>query len=428
MNFRKYYAFILVTVSLICFASCKSTKTETADERPAIEDLSWIKKQSKNVDANYGMIRLRARKNLGTFNISVVDDMGKTIPLLATSNEYITSSFYLKAGKKIIKLNQDSSVNTYARKTDNGMQIAYVIDDIGNVIVDFTCFSSTKKNDIDTVKVTAHVVNKGKKRNEFELKVVLDTVLGETDRHHFYTASLDPVKNELSYKDIKTAKWFYSKNSNASMQFLFDGADTTKPELVALANLSTLTGNNWYPSMSNYRAFDTVLSYNNSAVGANWQKRKISVDESFEEIFYISTSFGKDLPIGNEYVYKNQKKNNQNGDAENTEDLNGTINDTVSEQPVEVIDDDVKDSRKNDKNNKPEKVNPEPEQITEKIEEKSAEPKQSEKIENYKLSKEYIQELLDRIAQIEDTGDSVSNQELIRLNMELDEILEELRK
>lgn len=424
-NSNRFCLFGIFVLLIFSFTSCKTTKkSDVLDDIPPIENLSWIKKESKNVDAHYGMIRLRSRKNLGTFNISVLDDMDKTIPLLSTSNEYITSSFYLKAGNKVIKLNQDSSVNTYSRKTLDGMQVAYVIDDVANVIVDFKCIKATEKTDIDTVKITAHVVNKGKKRTDFELKLILDTVLGETDRHHFYNAKSEPIKSEVSYKNMKAEKWFYSKNSNACMQFLFDGADTTKTELVALANLSTLTSSSWYPSMVNYRAFDTVLAYNNSAVGVNWTKKKLSLNESFEEIFYISVCYGNDTPLGNEFVYKDVKdnlevENLQNTSKNNNSNVTSTKVEPVVENPVkEIINEDpVKEvSNKNEKED------------NKKDDSKKLENVSKTKIEEYKLSKEYIQELLDKIAAIEDTGDSVTTQQLDALNRELDEILEELRK
>ena len=88
-----------------CASDDKLTLVEVNGEeaKPKIEyTKDWVKKQNKNVDQSIGSIRLRAKKNIGTFNISIVDDMGKTIPCLSTSNEYITTSFYLKSGRRII--------------------------------------------------------------------------------------------------------------------------------------------------------------------------------------------------------------------------------------------------------------------------------------------------------------------------------------
>lgn len=370
-------------------------------------DLSWTKKSSKNVDVSFGTVRLRAKKTLGTFNISVLNENGKTIPVLSTSNEYVTSSCYLKAGKKIIKLNQDSAVKSYSRKTESGMQLAYVVDGIAIVVIDFDCFSSDPKNvDIDSVKITTAVKNIGKKRETFEVKYILDTVLGETDRHHFYFADAQPVKSEYEFKNPSENDWFVSQNSNASMIFNFGVLDSSKASSVALANYSTLETKNWKPDMLTYRAFDTVLSYNNSAVGILWDEEKLSVDDSFSKVFYItlSTLEGKIK----ENPLKNTAKADSKKDVKPAKTENNQTDDSKVADEKPVINRPV---------NKPEEV----EQIKE-VEVETVKPD----VPSYKLSNDYIFELLDRIEKLDEN--SVNQDEIDELNRELDLIIELMRK
>lgn len=371
------------------------------DKQQAIEslfDLSWTKKSNKNVDVVLGKVRLRSKKNLGTFNLSVMNDEDKTIPVLSTANEYVTSSCYLKAGNKIIKLNQDSAVKSYSRRTDLGMQIAYEIDKVGIVILDFQCFSSDpKKTDFDSVKITAAVKNTGKKRNDFELKFILDTVLGETDRHHFYGSDGLPVKNELEIRNPGKNDWFVSQNANASMTFNFSGLEATQANVVALANYSTLDAKNWKPDLLNYRAFDTVLSYNNSAVGVLWSAKKLSINECYNEIFYITLGCDGEKVKENPLNLEAKKKNEVTDKTQEEKKPAVNQNTQTTVEPVK--------------------------------EEKSEEPKKETKedvIPAYKLSQNYIMELLDRIENLSE-DDSVSKAEIEELNAELDTIIELMR-
>ena len=147
---------------------------------------------------------------------------------------------YLKAGKKILKLCDDSNVVSAAKKTANGISIRYTIDKTAMVQLDFECLASVEGENEDTVKIVATVQSLAKKKQDYALKLLLDTVLGETDRHHFYTSEDSPVKGEVLYHSMKDEKWVVSKNAKATMQLIFEGADITPIESVALANLQLL--------------------------------------------------------------------------------------------------------------------------------------------------------------------------------------------
>lgn len=440
MRLNKTRNILLITLICAALFSCASSAKKTSDE--VIEDefvfmtpeqmkeaarkqaeaemfeLGWTKKSSKNVDATYGNVRLRSRKNFGAFNISIVNENGKTIPALSTANEYITSSFYLKAGKKVIKLNQNSSVKSYSRETEDGMQVIYVIDGIANVVLDFNCFSPDPKNmDINTVKITAAVKNTGKKKEEFSLKMVFDTVLGETDRHHFYSSNGQPVKSEKEFRNLKQTDWFVSQNSSGSMLFTFCGVDATEPLLVAMANFSTLDTTNWIPNMLDYRSFDTVLSYNNSAVGAVWNPKKLSVDEIFSEVFYVTLS-DVDEKITENPLLKAAEKS----EAKKNTDKASSETKPVETKTAEVK---VQEPEKTEVSEKPvETVKPEekPAVKTEPVETKTetkVEPEQN------RYSAEYIQALIDRIEALKEDG-SVNQVEIDVLNAELDSIFESM--
>ena len=371
----------------------------------------WVEPRGRSIDEVFGSIKIRVRNKIGSFNVAIVDEEAKkSISVLSTADEYTSSGFYLKVGKKIIELNSDSSVKRSAWKTDTGLAVGYRIDNLADVIVYFDVFASHEDYDIDSVKITVKVSNMSKKKEYYAVKVLLDTILGETDRHHFYDSNNVPVKNEVAFREFSENKWFLSKNSSGGLQVIFDGGECTKPELVALANYSTLATRNWEPDLLSYRAFDTVLSYNNSAIGITWPRHRIGAEEQFSEVFYLSTALGERMPSGAAYVLG--------------------IEPEPSTQPVEVVEKEVE----------PQKEEPVVEVKKEDVllvtEEKKEEPAGSlppyvpfdvKTLTRQQLSPEYIQKLLDRIEALEDSGDSIDREELVLLNAELDAILEALR-
>ena len=383
--------------------SKKKSQKEIQNERNNFS--GWVAPRGRAIDETFGALKLRLRNKIGSFNVAIVDEESKkTIPVLSTSDEYTTSGFYLKVGKKIIELNKDSSVRRSAWKTEDGAAVGYRIDNLADVIVYFDVFRSSGDFDVDSLKITVKVTNMSKKKEFYAIKVLLDTILGETDRHHFYDSNNNPVRNEVSYRDLEDNKWFLSKNSTGALQIIFGGGDCTKPELVALANYSTLNTRNWEPDLLSYRAFDTVMAYNNSAVGIIWPRHKLGADEQFTEVFYLSTAFGERIPSGAAFL--------------------------LGIEPEEKV--------------KPEEVVVEPEaEETSKVEAQPVkeQTKQEEPTTNVppyvpfdvktltsqQLSPEYIQDLLNRIAALEDSDDSVNREELLQLNAELDTILEALR-
>ena len=449
-----------IVFMLAAAVSCKSTKTpapaeneeaavvdetltdaEAADELEAAEDdaeetekedtqstkdtydlssatpkdfTGWIKSSRKNVKESIGNIQIKIKSKIGSYTISALNEDGKPVSVLSKANEYVTNAFYLKTSKKIYNLVTDGNVHSAARRTSDGALIMYEIPSVAQMTVNFSCFASEKDKDADMIKVTASIKNVGTRTDEFAFKAVMDTVLGEAAAYHFYTFEDIPVKNEVLYRTLQNQKWFVSKNQNASMQFFFSGADCTEPLLVALANYSTLERKTWEPDMLSYRVFDTVLSYNNSAVCAVWKPVKLAPSESDKFIFYIALS-GTAVPAsGDKFIYS--KENTETPEEE----------EKLIPQGVEVITGvpGVEGTPVTEITEKDPFV---PSQ-TEKMSEDSGVDFYIKNMTKEHLTTEYIQSLLDRIAALEEDSSSLNKQELLQLNAELDAILTYLRQ
>lgn len=363
--------------------------------------IGWVDSKVKSLDEKFGTVKLRSKNKLGSFNIALAkEDSKKSIPLLSTADEYTTSGFFLRAGKKIIELNKDSGVIKSGWKTDSGIALGYRIENLADVIVYFDAFQSDADFDIDSIKVSAQIINTGKKKESFALKIILDTILGETDRHHFYTSENEPVKNEISFREseMEGNEWFLSKNSSAALQIILAGGECTKPSLVAFANYSTLYTRSWEPDLLSYKAFDTVLSYNNSAAEIIWPEHKLGSNEQAEEVFYLSTALGERIPSGAAFIQQNVKSENVENDSVQEDVIEGNeIESTEVEEPENMAE--------------------VPSYVDVNINPVSAD----------KLSQEYIQTLLDRISKLEESDEKIDKDELLLLNAELDAILDELK-
>lgn len=401
----------ILILSIIMMVSCKSTNIdkEVKEAQSSKSYVGWVDSTGKDVVYTDGAVNLRIKQSLGTFNLGIVNDRKKVIPALSTTEEFTTSIINLKTARKTYTLRKDANIQFYATRKDNGVEISYVNEGVFSVDVYFETFSSENpKNsvdfDSDMIKVTYTVTNLGSKKDDFALKAIFDTVLGEADKYHFYTSENLSIKNEAIYRTMKNQKWFVSKNKNAAMEFIFDGADTTAPEAVALANYSTLQNNSWEPEMTANRSFDTVLSYNNSAVGVIWPSKKLNPAESYERIFYISVAADGNEPAGHKYIFKQETEDVKK--VEVSSEKAGAVTDISANEPVQE--------------EKVETPAPLP-QTPVQNETKEVEPKKNQ------VDPAYIQELIDRITELEKDTSKVSSDELDSLNKELDEILSTLR-
>ena len=387
------------------FDSKSTAELDFGDKNP-----EWTEQGSGStqgtVVTEIGSVRIKAIGKLGTFNIYYVDEYGKATPVFATGDEFTTTSFYLMCGKKTYKLGGGLDVMSSAEKTETGVKIRYFIRNIGDVVVDLSIMKSDQKSQFDMVKISSTVKSFAQKTDVFGLKLILDTVLGEKARYHFYNSENIPIKQEILYRNAKTTKLVTSKNNNTSLQILLEGADISPIDFTALASYKTLNTRSWEPNMLTERAFSTVSSYNNSAVQINFIPEEIEPDDERSYLFYLALGSEEYPPKGMEYLIANTivpEEETEGEEAalegEGTSDGEGTSKGEVADK---TSDGDAK------------------------TEAQKTETVKTETKDGH--SKEYVQKLLSRIAELEEDDPLINEEEIRILNDELDEILNELRK
>ena len=384
--------FVFIVLSCCIFFSCASAKKEKSKNY-----VGWIEPDNSKIDVSLGCLRMSFRPKIGSFNIFVIDENNKEQSVFSTHNEFSASSFYLKCGKEIYKLNSASGVKTETLQTETGAVVKYTISNVAKVSVFFDFMKSDEQNDYDMIKISAEIENLGTRQKKYALKGVFDTVLGEKGLNHFFSSTNDAINTEKEFRNVKAERWFVSKNDKYSMQFLLDGVDITPIECVLLGNKTTFDSNAWIPSLSIDKSFDSFVSYNDSEVCIIWPEVSILPNEKDSFVFYIAFAANGEKPQGNYFI----------GDKK--------------EEVVEV--------KKEKSVVKQEVVKvPEEEKVKETKKEIPDVKFDVATLSKEKLSQEYVAGLMERIANLEDSGENVDREELLMLNAELDAILEILRQ
>ena len=384
--------FVFIVLSCCIFFSCASAKKEKSKNY-----VGWIEPDNSKIDVSLGCLRMSFRPKIGSFNIFVIDENNKEQSVFSTHNEFSASSFYLKCGKEIYKLNSASGVKTETLQTETGAVVKYTISNVAKVSVFFDFMKSDEQNDYDMIKISAEIENLGTRQKKFALKGVFDTVLGEKDLNHFFSSENVAINTEKLYRTMKDERWFVSKNDKYSMQFLLDGVDITPIECVLLGNKTTFDSNAWIPTLSIDKSFDSFVSYNDSEVCIIWPEVSILPNEKDSFVFYLAFAANGEKPQGNYFI----------GDKKEE------VVEVKKEKPVvkqEVV-----------------KV-PEEEKVKETKKEIPDVKFDVATLSREKLSQEYVAGLMERIANLEDSGENVDREELLMLNAELDAILEILRQ
>lgn len=451
--------------SVVKTGNASSSKKETAEEkkaRLAAEKLAakqkkdpytgWVYLPEKNPEVFSGDVKLVLKTGTGSFGIYVIPEQGKEIPLLSTYDAYNSSFFAIKCGRKEYRLNRENGVKTSTRKTAYGAQLVYTIDNKAQVTVDFSLFPSISTSSrVDMIRVTVYTTNLGKTIQSFSVKSVFDTILGENAYTHFSTAARSRVDGERLYTDMSGERWIRSSNEDSTIQFLLDGKGITKPQAVILGSKDLLSGTSWQPAIQESRGFSSVLTYNNSALGINWPTFYLDPQKTNAITFYISVAADGNDPAGKDFLNALETGNIALSATPpsyvTTSDVAAAPSDIPQEElttfyrtGMPIIDDgqdhlEEQNYETNENVEVPE-VNEVDDvvSIVETIDNKETEvlsdiPQSVEGVSvvDTQLDPEYIQNLLDRIAQLEENPSLAAPGELQSLNDELDAILLKLR-
>lgn len=448
--------FVLAVLPFFLFAKEESSYK--------VDDFTgWAYKKDSSFSVSEGKIKLSVKQGTGSFCIYAINENGKEIPLLSAYDSFSANYFGVRIGKHEYNLNRESGVTCQARRTPYGAQLAYTIKKQGIVVVDFSFMPSDSSSTVaDVLRVSIYLVNLGKKKQTFSLKGMFDTVLGEPSGLHFITAANQCVDREIQFDSMDDDRWICSTNRDTSIQFLLKGKGISPTHEVTLSNKDTLSKNSWVPSVKNERSFNSVLSYNNSALCVNWPEIQLEKNDSKVVTFYISVGTDEEVPAGSEFlsaleegrtvlhecepkdfsdlfagVEEEKKAKKPRKDALGAKWWVGMPNIASYYEDEEEESDDSEGSLAQAQAANAQAAQAAKEKAAkEKASKNSSSKKKSEKskdadkpivITEEQLDTKYIHNLINYIKSLENDSELIDQEELNRLNKELDAILEKIR-
>jgi hypothetical protein len=350
----------------------------------------------KSIDLKSGDVKVMLRTNPGTFNIYGIKESGIEVPLLAAYDKSSSSFFSVLINKTAYRLNREAGVSAELRRTAGSAQIAYTIEGAVRVLVDFSCFASVPGVPDDMVRVRVYTTNLGKKPQQFAVKMILDTILGENAGTHFITASRKSVDSETAFTAMNEDRWIISSNGRSSLQVLLDGPGISKPKFVYLANRDIVSQEAWEPDPVENRSFNSVLAYNNSAIEVNWPQQQLDPRQTGTSVFYFAVGSDSAVPGGAAFLDR----------------LPGKAVPPAPENQAPVV-----------KNTVPAPVPAAAAPAVQPAIDFVVPP-----VTDDQLDPVYIQNLIDRINSLQSDPNLVDRSEIRRLNAELDAILAKIRQ
>ncbi|MCQ2247856.1 MAG: hypothetical protein MJZ50_02500 [Treponema sp.] len=360
----------------------------------------------KNViDVTKDDLRIVLNGNDGTFGIYAINEKGQEDPLLTIYDAYSSSFFTVKAGNQDYKLVHSDGIRTEARRTPLGAQMAYLVPEKFQTVIDFSFMpsiaSSTK---FDMLRITVYTINLGREIQEYSVKGIFDTYLGENTKAHFSTATKSAINSEFQFVSMSDDLWVRSSNNNTALQFMFESKGISKPAAVTLSGKDSLNSNSWVPAVRAGSSFNSVSSYNNSAVAVNWDKFYLDCFRTAAVSFYISVASDGNIPAGRGFLADLDNGTTYFGSAAQHE-----ASSAFAPAPVPLTMKEIDEST--------------PSMGV--IDSEGMEPFVEH---NYSrtFEKDYIRDLLEHIAALEEDESLIDQAELDVLNSELDSIIERL--
>jgi hypothetical protein len=247
---------------------------------------------AENVDITNKQMRLALNERLGTFTIYSTDLGAKQIPLFDVQGNSDATAFFLKINDRVYRLRNEVGIQTEAYQTQGGAAIKYTIKRLAEVVIDFSFIETTLGLSADTFRIDVTVKNLTDDQQNFTVKGLFDTKLGESDSSFFSTAAQTGITSEYSITDMKKHQWIQVADFSNAMRFMLYGPGITAPRNVVVANKDVLMSNTavWDTAYFPGRSFTSISSKNNAAVDIRWNTLQIQSGATSTISFYISLS------------------------------------------------------------------------------------------------------------------------------------------
>lgn len=259
----------------------------------------------------------------------------------------------------------------------------------------FSASPEAAEGEYDLLNLQVKITNDSKKIQNFALKGVFDTYFGEKTITHFSTKLNPIIVKEMNISNLAEYAWIKSSDSIRSVQFNFF-SKANEPTQVRLANKDLLLVQDWDSNGLSGRSFNSVYSYNNSAIALYWPVKRLAYQGSSECRLSISFAQNGLLPFSKDPLAEEEK----------------------------ALEEEVCEEEKLHQTKKT--------KLETSVDDRSVQAENpyayTKPITKEQLDTAYIEALLAKIEALENDDTNIDRTELLKLNAELDAILDMLRK
>lgn len=242
-----------------------------------------------------GAIKLVLYPDSGSFTLYKLSDVGKNRyeALYDDRDASATSWFSVLSNGRVFKLAKKAGKPIAFTETTDGAKFVFTLTDDFQVEQEFTLVASPQGGSDPFVAIDTRIENTSGKDGVFALKALFDTTLGESEGIHFFTDLRNRVSAEARLRDgIDGDAWIVSKKDSLAVMFLRSGSGVTAPETVYLANWDRLNTLTWNPDFVEGRSFNTIYSINDSAILFVWPEKSLGPNETLSVRMLIGSSAG----------------------------------------------------------------------------------------------------------------------------------------
>lgn len=374
----------------------KAEETKTTKAAQSRFDDPLSKKAFENFSVSRGIVKLQSVMENGSI-LFFIDNGGKKkdpwMPVVEQRDLGESNYVSLFIDGNECRLVKSGNVACSFEAGSDFVTITYKVKKLAEVKANYVITSRNLTGDADCVLVSYSVLNRDKKKHDFALKAVYNTILGESRAAHFKTPSNAVVASEYSFQPSPSDNWVITSDGMRAICFSLFGDEITPPGSVAMANKNIIETARPESNFVDGRSFTSVLAYNNSSLALFWEKFPIPPESEIlysYKINFSKSDFQNDAELLKPYEPK----------PETVPEPEVVIQESAPvPQPAPKAKDD--------------------DQIDFETERKYLDPE--------KINSQYVQRLIDQINALEQTNPAVNRDKIQSLQVEINEVLEVLR-
>ncbi len=242
-----------------------------------------------NVDATVGNIRIVIEDYTGALSVYRKNSDNTFSSMFDSKTFTKTPVFYVLYDDAVLPVSSAGGFKMESSFKDTRATVTAILKNKLELVIHYDLFSANDRGFIDSIKVSASVKNLRESSHEVGIKAIFDTWLGENTVTHFTTELRQKIVTETNFTNIENEKWIQSANLTDVVRFIFPEDSLSSIDEIVVANKTLLSQLNWYYSVQRGREFHSLNSYNNSALAITWDNFILSTEVYDDVSFFILT-------------------------------------------------------------------------------------------------------------------------------------------